>query len=88
MREAPRQLVESLERRWSVMTMISWDPYREMTSLRQAMDRLFEDTFMWPARFQYEMAGDNLPLDTYQTKDDVVMKAALPGMKTIEIAKK
>jgi len=67
------------------MTMMRWDPYREMTSLRQAMDRLFEDTFMWPARSQYEMAGGNLPLDIYQTKDDVVVKAALPGMKPEEV---
>jgi HSP20 family protein len=67
------------------MTMMRWNPYREMTSLRQAMDRLFEDTFMWPARSQYEMAGGNLPLDIYQTKDDVVVKAALPGMKPEEV---
>jgi hypothetical protein len=82
MREAPRELAESLERRWSVMTMIRWDCYTEMTGLRQAMDRLSEDTFMWPTRSQYEMAGDNLPLDTRQTKYDVAVKAALPGMKT------
>ena len=68
------------------MTMIRWDSYREMTSLRQA--RLFEDTFMWPARSQSEMAGGNMPFDICQTKDDVVVKAALPRMKTIEIAKK
>jgi HSP20 family molecular chaperone IbpA len=82
MREAPSQLVESLERRWSVMTMVRWDPYIEMTSLRQAMDMPFEDTLMWPARSQYDMAGGNLPMDICQTKDDVVVKAALPGTKT------
>ena len=64
------------------MAMIRWDCYAEMTSLRQAMDRLSEDTFMWPARSQHDMAGDNLPLDTRQTKYDVAMKAALPGTKT------
>jgi HSP20 family protein len=67
------------------MTMIRWDPCREMTSLRQAMDRLLDDTYMWPARSQYEMAGGNLPLDIYQTKDDVVVKATLPGMKPEEV---
>ena len=67
------------------MTMMGGDPYREMTSLRQGMDRLFEDTFMWPARSQYEMAGGNLPLDIYQTRDDVVVKAALPGMKPDDV---
>ena len=64
------------------MTMVRWDPCLEMTSLGQAMDMLFEDTFMWPARSQYDMAEDNLPLDTRQTKYDVAVKAALPGTKT------
>jgi len=64
------------------MAMIRWDCCAEMTSLRQAMDRLSEDTFMWPARSQYDMAGDNLPSDTRQTKYDVAVKAALPGTKT------
>ncbi len=67
------------------MTMMRWDPYREMLSLRQTMDRLFEDTFLWPARSQYEMSGGNLPLDIYQTKNDVVVKAALPGLKPEEV---
>jgi len=36
------------------MTMMRWDPFREMMSLRQAMDRMFEDSFVrrphwWPA---------------------------------------
>ena len=67
------------------MTMMRWEPYREMLGLRQAMDRLFDDTFLWPARSQYEMAGGNLPLDIYQTNDDVVVKAALPGMKPEDV---
>jgi HSP20 family protein len=67
------------------MTMIRWDPYREMLNLRQTMDRMFEDTFLWPARSQYEMSGGNLPLDIYQTKNDVVVKAALPGLKPEEV---
>ena len=67
------------------MTMMRWDPYRDMMSLRQVMDRMFDDTFLWPARSQYEMAGGNLPLDVYQTKDDVVVKAALPGMKPEDV---
>jgi len=68
------------------MTMVRWDPCVEMTSPRPAMDMLFEDTFMWTARSLHEMAGGNLPLDICQTKDDVVVKAALPGMRTFEIA--
>ena len=29
----------------NVMSMIRWEPFRELMSLRQAMDRLFEERF-------------------------------------------
>jgi HSP20 family protein len=64
-----------------------WDPFREMMSLRQAMDRLFEDSFVrrphwWPA-----LAEGALPLslEMYQTANDVVVKAAVPGAKPEEV---
>ncbi|MBM4463195.1 MAG: Hsp20/alpha crystallin family protein [Chloroflexi bacterium] len=69
------------------MTMMRWDPFKEMMSLRQAMDRLFEDSFVrrphwWPA-----LAEGALPLslEMYQTASDVVVKAAVPGVKPEEV---
>ncbi len=55
------------------------------------MGRLFEDTFMWPARSQYEMAGGNLPLDICQTKDELIVKSKrlkIKAKSAIEIGKK
>ena len=69
------------------MTMMRWDPFREMMSLRQAMGRLFEDSFVrrphwWPA-----LAEGALPLslEMYQTANDVVVKEAVPGVKPEEV---
>jgi len=67
------------------MSMIRWEPFREMMSLRQAMDRLFEDSFVHPSRLWPQLRGGELPIDMYQTKDDVVVKAALPGVKPEEV---
>ena len=67
------------------MSMIRWEPFREMMSLRQAMDRLFEDSFVRPSRLWPELRGGELPIDMYQTKDDVVVKAPLPGVKPEEL---
>ncbi len=33
------------------MSMIRWEPIRELMSLRQAMDRLFEERFVRPSPF-------------------------------------
>ena len=65
------------------MTMMRWDPFREMMSLRQAMDRLFEDSFVrrphwWPALAEGAL---HLSLEMYQTVSDVVVKAAVPGVE-------
>jgi HSP20 family protein len=67
------------------MTMMRWDPFREMMSLRQAMDRLFEDSFVRPSRAWPELSVGDVPVDMYQTANDVVIKASLPGVEPDEI---
>ena len=32
------------------MSMMRWQPFTEMISLRQAMDKLFEDSFVTPVQ--------------------------------------
>jgi HSP20 family protein len=67
-----------------MVNLVRWEPFREMMSLRQAMDRLFEDSFV---RFPH-LSGDGVrefPIDVYQTKKDLVVKAALPGVKPEEV---
>jgi len=66
-----------------------WDPFREAVTLREAMDRLFEDSFI-PARrrgAEERSAGLTLPLDAYVTPDEIVILASMPGIKpdTVEI---
>ena len=67
------------------MTMIRWQPFRELMSLREAMDRLFEDSFVHPSRSWPELGGVQLAIDMYQTDEDVVVKASLPGLKPDEV---
>ena len=67
------------------MTMMRWGPFREMISLRNAMDRLFEDSFVRPSRLWPELERGELPVDVYQTANDVVVKATIPGVKPEEV---
>jgi HSP20 family protein len=58
-----------------------------MMTLREAMDRLFYDAFTRPFSLSRE-GGSNWSspaIDMYQTDDEVVMKAALPGIKPEEV---
>ena len=63
--------------------LICWKPEREMMTLREAMDRLFDDAFTRPLNLTESWHGP--ALDMYQTDDDVVVKAALPGMKADDV---
>ncbi len=64
--------------------LIRWEPAREMMTLREAMDRLFDDAFTRPLSLMRD--GWSLPaIDMYQTDDEIVVKAALPGIKADEV---
>jgi HSP20 family protein len=66
--------------------MVRWDPARDMVSLREAMDRLFEESFLRPGFLGgNDSAAGLMPLDVYETQDDVVVKAAIPGVKPEDI---
>ena len=66
-------------------------PFGELLSLRQAMDRLFEDSFVQPGGSWGFGSGDSvagsmaLPLDVTTTNDELVIQAALPGVKPDEV---
>ena len=63
--------------------IIRWEPAREMMTLREAMDRLFDDAFTRPLSLRD--AWSVPAIDMYQTDDEIVVKAALPGIKPDEV---
>ena len=66
------------------MTLNGFRPLREFMTLRDAMDRLFEDSFVTPDQwFNLTSNGTGtgyLPLDIYETPDEVVVRAHVPGV--------
>ena len=64
--------------------LIRWEPARDMMTLREAMDRLFDDAFTRPL----SMVGNSWSVpavDMYQTDNEIVVKAAIPGIKAEEV---
>ena len=60
-----------------------WEPMREMMTLREAMDRLFDDAFTRP--LSLSGVSTSPAIDMYQTSDEVVVKASLPGLKAEDV---
>jgi HSP20 family protein len=63
-----------------------YDPFSEMVSLRQAMDRLFEDSFVSPMGWR-TVSGETMapPIDVHETPEEVVVSASLPGIKPDDV---
>ena len=56
-----------------------WEPFRDLTTMRKDVDRLFDEFFSMPAAARPDWG---LPMvDMYQTENDIVVKATLPGLE-------
>ena len=65
------------------MSITRWDPFRDMIALREAMNRLFDDSFVRPGTRWTESMGERgraLPIDAYTTDRELVITVAVPGM--------
>jgi HSP20 family protein len=66
--------------------LVRWEPWSDLVSLREAMDRLFEESVVRPrAGWLAPLGAEGLAVDMYETDDDVVVKTAVPGIKSEDI---
>jgi HSP20 family protein len=67
--------------------MVPFEPFRDMMSLRDAMNRLFEESFLRPGALGSTMETTTAPapLDVYETENRLVLKAVVPGVKPEDI---
>jgi HSP20 family protein len=68
------------------MSIIRWDPFDEIMSTREAMDRLFEDFFSRRPRQAGPMVWQPA-IEISETENDIIVKAELPGIdpKNVEV---
>ena len=59
-------------------------PFGDLLSLRQAMDRLFEESFVNPGTWQFG-DGQLVPMDVVASDGEIVVEAILPGVKPDEV---
>jgi len=64
---------------------LAWPNFGRLTSLRDEIDRLFESPLAELARSSQLLSGWTPALDIFEDKDNVIVKAELPGMKREEI---
>lgn len=66
--------------------IVRWEPFREMMSLREAMDHLFEDSVVRPrSLITWPKDESLLALDVFETEDAFEIAVPVPGVKPEEI---
>src|ERR1044072_583347 len=72
--------------RWTRPDAANWPVFNKLTNLRDELDRLFESPLAQFARSSQLLNGGWGPaLDVFEDKDNLTVKAELPGMKREEI---
>ena len=67
------------------MNLVRWNPFRDMSILQNQMNRLFEDALhAWPTDSDGTSAWSPAA-DIYETDNDLVLQADLPGIDPKQI---
>jgi HSP20 family protein len=70
------------------MPIVRWEPFRDLLSLQERMNRLFEESARGLGRGQEEdwtMGAWAPAVDIYEKGTDVVLKAELPGIEPKDV---
>src|SRR5436190_2487741 len=70
---------------WQRPHLATWPAFGQLTGLRDEIDRLFEAPLAELARTSQLLSGWTPALDMYEDKDNVYVRAELPGMKKEDI---
>ena len=67
------------------MSLVRWDPFRELESLQEGVNRLFQESMVRPRRDVPTARVWAPPVDVMEDEDKIFVKAEIPGMKKEEI---
>src|SRR4051812_2143834 len=65
------------------MTIERWDPFGEMLTLRDAMNRLFEESFVRPSPALSTSERMGVPVGLRETGDQYILEASIPGVQPV-----
>lgn len=69
------------------MAIIKWSPAREIASLQQGINRLFEDVFAQPGGYDSDaMVAWRPPVDIVDTQEAIVIFAEIPGVDKDDVS--
>jgi len=67
------------------MSMTRWEPFRDLNTLQEQVNRLFEDSVTRTRSGQAELASWAPAVDIFETENELVVKADLPDVQEKDI---
>ena len=69
------------------MAIVRWAPFRELSTMQERVNKLFEDAIKSPYRSDegFAVSAWTPVVDIYETEKEIVLKAELPEMQEKEI---
>jgi len=70
------------------MTIVKWDPFRNVAALQDRINRIFDESFSRTADVDDDisMSAWKPSVDIYETDEAIILKAELPGIKTEDVS--
>jgi HSP20 family protein len=67
------------------MTTDRWDPFRDMMTFREAMDRWLQQSISGTGQLLSSMRPESMPVDVVERDDSFEVRAAVPGVKPEDV---
>jgi len=67
------------------MTSDRWDPFREMVTFREAMDRWLQQSISGTGQLLSNIRPESIPIDAIERDDAFEVRAALPGVRPEDV---
>ena len=70
------------------MTLVKWDPFRDVAQLQNRINRMFDESFGRSRELEGEasLRAWRPPVDIYETADGIVLAVELPGVNRENIS--
>jgi HSP20 family protein len=67
------------------MTTDRWDPFRDMMTFREAMDRWLQQSISGTGQLLSNMRPESMPVDVIERDDSFEVRAAVPGVRPEDV---
>jgi HSP20 family protein len=67
------------------MSIDRWDPFRDMVTIREAMDRWLQQSISGTGQLLSNLRPDSIPIDVVERDDAFEVRAAIPGVKPEDV---